>query len=163
MRTANYDQLLPLLDYALERGIELRYIELMNMGHLRGSRQFEDDFVGLPELLELISSKYTVTPAYTPCDSTAKRFSVAETGGTFGVIANESAPFCTGCNRLRLSSNGHLFGCLSNTKSYDLKPLLSLSEDQAVAQLQRLMVNALADKQTTRFSGEVTVMKFIGG
>ena len=35
MKSANVDQILPLLDYCLERGIELRFIELMNMGHLQ--------------------------------------------------------------------------------------------------------------------------------
>ncbi len=35
MRTANADQVLPMLDYCLERNIELRFIELMNMGHLK--------------------------------------------------------------------------------------------------------------------------------
>ena len=163
MRSQNYHQLVPLLEYAMQRGVELRYIELMNMGHLRASKQYQQDFVGMAEILELIGQKYTVETAYAPPDATATRFKVLETGQYFGVIANESAPFCAGCNRLRLSSNGQLFGCLSNSKSYDLTSLLNLSQAQAVAALQQKLDRALGDKQQTRFSGEVTVMKFIGG
>ena len=37
MNHVNDDQILPMLDYALERGIELRFGELMNMGHLQAS------------------------------------------------------------------------------------------------------------------------------
>ena len=163
MRSQNYDQLVPLLEYAMQRKIELRYIELMNMGHLRESRQYQQDFVGMAEILDLIGQKYTVETAYAPPDATATRFEVLETGQNFGVIANESAPFCAGCNRLRLSSNGQLFGCLSNSKSYNLTPLLALPQAQAIVQLQQKLGLALGDKQPSRFSGEVTVMKFIGG
>ena len=51
MRLGNADQVLPMLDYCLERGIELRFIELMNMGHLRGSKQFQQEFLGMDEIL----------------------------------------------------------------------------------------------------------------
>ena len=83
--------------------------------------------------------------------------------GKFGIIANESEPFCRACTRLRLSSNGHLYGCLSNASSHDIKPILQLPEHFAIARLQSALVNALADKQDLAFRGEVTVMKFIGG
>jgi hypothetical protein len=44
-----------------------------------------------------------------------------------------------------------------------MKPILALPHHQAMAQLQSLLVRALADKQDLSFKGEVTVMKFIGG
>ena len=44
-----------------------------------------------------------------------------------------------------------------------MKPLLALPRHQAIAQLQGVLVEALADKQDLGFTGEVTVMKFIGG
>ena len=45
MRTKNADQVLPMLDYCFERGIELRFIELMNMGHLRSGNQYVAGFL----------------------------------------------------------------------------------------------------------------------
>jgi hypothetical protein len=44
-----------------------------------------------------------------------------------------------------------------------MKPVLALPEHQALANLQSILVRALADKQRNTFTGEVTVMKFIGG
>ena len=44
-----------------------------------------------------------------------------------------------------------------------MRDLLSLDDDQAIAQLQDRLTHALADKQDLSFRGEVTVMKFIGG
>ena len=163
MRRANFDQILPLLEYCLERDIELRFIELMNMGHLRSGNQYTLDFVGMQELLDLIGARYPYTRADAAYDSTAVRFAIPERGGHFGIIANESAPFCQSCTRLRLASNGRVYGCLSNANSHDMTPLLALPEHQALPALQTMMSQALADKQDLSFAGETTVMKFIGG
>jgi GTP 3',8-cyclase len=162
MRTANADQILPMLDFCLERGIELRYIELMNMGHLRYGQGFQRDFMGMEEILGLIASRYEFTRTDAPYDATAVRFEIPG-AGTFGVIANETEPFCSSCTRLRLSSNGRLYGCLSNAANHDMRPVLAMPEHQAMASLQSVLMRALGDKQDLSFKGEVTVMKFIGG
>ena len=162
LKSANFDQVVPLLDYCLDRDIELRFIELMNMGHLKLSDQYEKDFVSLDMLLATIRQKYEVVPVTAAYDSTSIRFEVDQRG-CFGVIANESEPFCRACSRLRLSSNGRLYGCLSNAKNYDLKPLLFMPYPLALMELQSVLTSALADKQSIAFTGETTVMKFIGG
>lgn len=162
MRTANVDQILPMLDYCLERGMELRFIELMNMGHLRYGNGFQRDFFGMEEILELIASRYEFTRTDAPYDSTAVRFEIPG-HGFFGIIANESEPFCSSCTRLRLSSNGQLYGCLSNAANQDIKPILALPEDLAMVRLQSTLMTALGHKQALSFKGETTVMKFIGG
>jgi cyclic pyranopterin phosphate synthase len=151
-----------MLDYCLERGIELRFIELMNMGHLRRSQAFQRDFFGMEEILALIAGRYEFTRTDAPYDSTAVRFEIPGQG-TFGIIANETEPFCSSCTRLRLSSNGFLYGCLSNAANHDMRPVLDMPEHQAMARLQSMLVRALGDKQDLSFKGEVTVMKFIGG
>ncbi|MEZ5561102.1 MAG: radical SAM protein [Pseudomonadales bacterium] len=162
MRTQNADQLLPMLDYCLERGFELRFIELMSMGHLHHGNQFQRDFLGMEEILDTIGTRYEFTRTDAPFDSTAVRFEIPG-HGFFGFIANESEPFCSSCTRLRLSSNGFLYGCLSNAAHHDMKPILTLPHPQAMAGLQSMLVRALADKQDLGFKGDVTVMKFIGG
>jgi cyclic pyranopterin phosphate synthase len=162
MRTQNADQILPMLDYCLEHGFELRFIELMSMGHLRSGNAFARDFFGMTEILDLISKRYEFVRTDAPFDSTAVRFEIPGSG-TFGIIANETEPFCSACTRLRLSSNGFLYGCLSNAASHDMKRVLALPEHHALAQLQSILVRALGDKQDLSFKGEVTVMKFIGG
>lgn len=163
MRRSNLDQVLPMLDYCLERGIELRYIELMNMGHLRQGNQYQLDKVTLPELLTLIGGRYDFERTDAAYDSTAVRYQISGGIGTFGIIANESAPFCASCSRLRLASNGQLFGCLSSARSQDLTELLTLDRALAIERLQPILGSAMADKQALGFAGEVTVMKFIGG
>lgn len=161
MRGHNDHQILPLLEYCLARDIELRFIELMNMGHLKSGGGYKEQFFSMADILAVIGERYDYAEIDAPYDSTSVRFGVEQ--GAFGIIANESAPFCRTCSRLRLASNGLLYGCLSSAASHDLRPLLELPENFAVAKLQRVLNAALADKQMTSFQGETTVMKFIGG
>ncbi|MNO85499.1 Cyclic pyranopterin monophosphate synthase [compost metagenome] len=163
MRGQNLDQLLPMLDYCLARGYELRFIELMRMGHLARDRNgFVQQFVGLDQLLEVIGRQHAYRQVDAPVDATALRYQIPGKGH-FGVIANESVPFCRACSRLRLSSTGWLHGCLSSGNRHYVGDLLEKPLHQALPALQRVLVKALADKQELAFSGGVTVMKVIGG
>ncbi len=116
----------------------------------------------MKEILSIIQEKYEIRPANAPVDSTSIRYEIPGRG-FFGIIANESEPFCRTCSRLRISSNGDLYGCLSNSSHYALRPLLALPLDLALQKLQPILRNAMADKQSVAFTGETTVMKFIGG
>lgn len=163
LRGQNHEQVLPMLDYCLERGFELRFIELMRMGHLaRDGGSFQQQFYGMDELLETIASRYEFVQSEAPLDATALRYEIPGQG-FFGVIANESVPFCRTCSRLRLSSTGWLHGCLSSSNRHYVGDLLDKPRHQALPALQRLLVRALGDKQDVAFLGGVTVMKIIGG
>ncbi len=161
LRSKNLDDVLPLLDYCLERDIELRFIELMRMGHLLHGDQFPVDFVSMGTLLDLIAERYAFERTDAPYDSTAVRYEIPG-AGHFGIIANESEPFCSACTRLRLSSDGYLYGCLSSARRQYVGDLFDLPRHEALPRLQSTLVSALADKKLA-FQGEVTVMKLIGG
>ncbi|MEE4462654.1 radical SAM protein [Azotobacter chroococcum] len=163
LRGHNHEQVLPMLEYCLARGMELRFIELMRMGHLaRDPRTFQRQFFGMAEILATISERYAFASAPRAPDATAQRFEIPGRGH-FGVIANESAPFCSQCSRARLSSTGWLHGCLSSSRSHYLGDVLELPRDEALARIRELSARALADKQAERFSGDVLVMRVIGG
>ena len=163
LRGQNLDQVMPLLNYCLERGYELRFIELMRMGHLASDQNgFLQQFVSLAQLLSLIGERYEYLQADAPVDATAVRYRIPGKGN-FGVIANESVPFCRTCSRLRLSSTGWLHGCLSSSSRHYVGDLFDKPRHQALPALQRLLIKALNDKQAVAFSGGATVMKIIGG
>ena len=73
MRRVNESQIVPMLEYCRERDIELRFIELMNMGHLRSSNTYQQQFFSMDEILELISEHCTFSRTDAPFDSTAVR------------------------------------------------------------------------------------------
>ncbi len=161
LRTQNLSEILSMLDFCLERDIELRFIELMRMGHLLHSSSFSTDFVSMETLLEVIGEQYEFTRTDAPFDSTAVRFHIPDKG-VFGVIANESEPFCRSCTRLRLSSDGYLYGCLSSINKHYIGDLLTSPPHLVLPGLQDILAKALGDKKLA-FQGEVTVMKLIGG
>ncbi|NMX34120.1 radical SAM protein [Pseudomonas sp. WS 5413] len=159
----NHDQILSLLEYCLARGVELRFIELMRMGHLaRDDETFRRQFYGMAEILEVIGQHHPFSAVPSAPSATALRFNIPGRGH-FGVIANASAPFCCSCNRVRLSSSGWLHGCLSSSQSHYLGDALELPRDLALSRIRELSRHALLDKQPTHFTGDLMIMKVIGG
>jgi GTP 3',8-cyclase len=154
MRGMNDSQVLPLLDFAVSRGIPIRFLELMAMGHLHdkaGSYLFSKD-----EILEKIAGRYRFRSLGRAEHATANYWQTDQ-GHIFGVIANESEPFCGDCDRLRLDSLGNIYGCLSDNHPISL----DTSGDQK-AWGEKLQ-EALSQKQTLRFTGSALSMLQIGG
>lgn len=162
MRSQNEDQIVPLLHYCLERGIELRFIELMRMGHWQNNAAYPRELVSMSRILALISQQHEYLRTAAEFDATAARFEIPGKG-FFGIVANESLPFCSTCSRLRLSSSGFLHGCLSNERRHFIGDLLDLPHEEAAQLLRQRLPDVLADKQPVVFSGSETVMRWIGG
>jgi len=161
LRRSNIDQIIPLLNYALDKNIELRYIELMRMGHLKNSAEFDREYVPMSYILSTIGKHYSFARIEAPFDSTAIRFEIGGRG-TFGIIANESEPFCSTCSRLRLSSSGYLHGCLSSNEKHYIGDILDLPDGEALSLLSDRLRMALHNKQMA-FQGGETIMRLIGG
>lgn len=162
IRNMNEGEILSMLDYCLDHDIELRYIELMRMGHLAQKEIFEKKVVPKSFILEQIGEKYSIQEGITPLSATATRYMIPGRG-SFGIIANDSAPFCLHCDRLRLSSEGDLRGCLSSTQTFPLKNLLDLPYEAAQEKLETLLRAALATKRELSFDGTGVLMKSVGG
>lgn len=151
----NESEILPLMEFANQRKITIRFLELMNMGHLHNSKSIEQ--FSESDILKTISTKYVFSPLVRKNNSTANYWQTSE-GQIFGIIANESSPFCHDCNRLRLDSYGNIFGCLSNSQGFNI--LDTISDDYA---LSKLLEQALAQKQPLKFKGSKMSMINIGG
>jgi cyclic pyranopterin phosphate synthase len=153
----NEDEVVKMLEYGIRQGVEIRYLELMEMGPLYKKDDFK--LVTMHEILERISTRYTVYPVSAEVDSTSLRYWVP--GGYFGIIPNNSAPFCSTCSRLRLTSNGQLIGCLSNPAPLSIRHLLDHPDPQEP--LQKLVQKSISYKQDAAFTGSALVMSRIGG
>ncbi len=155
MRGKNNSQIIPLLDYASELGVKIRFLELMKMGHLYDAEN--GLFFSQKEMLATIQEKYDVEALPREYASTANYWS-ASNGGIFGIIANESAPFCRDCNRLRMDSRGFFYGCLSNSHGEKLAPYIF---DESL--LTEKLMGLLRLKQAVKFRGSELSMRNIGG
>ncbi len=99
--------------------------------------------------------KYSISRLPRTAGSTANYWRT-NTGQAFGIIANNSEPFCADCDRLRLDSNGNVYGCLSTNDPISILH----ANDQT---LQKKLQQALNQKQNLRFLGSELSMLEIGG
>lgn len=154
MKGINEDQVLPLLEYAFGKGIKIRFLEIMAMGHLH--EQAEQYFFSRQEILSLVETGYRISALQRGASATANYWQ-AQDAGVFGIIANESAPFCGDCDRLRLDSFGNIYGCLSSNNPIDVREATQHQE------LNNRLALAMAQKQTLKFTGSELSMMHIGG
>ncbi len=154
MRGKNDNQVIPLLEYCHERNIPIRFLELMQMGHLY--HNFNKLFFSEADILNSISDLYNIRPIERKENATSKYWRMDD-GFEFGIISNESDPFCNDCNRLRLDSYGNIFGCLSDDSAINISECID--DPEAVNQKLQL---ALAQKKM-KFSGSALSMLHIGG
>jgi cyclic pyranopterin phosphate synthase len=153
MRGLNDSQIIPLLNYAFNKDITIRFLEIMAMGHLFGNTN--NQFFSQEEILSLIEKHYNFIRLPRITSSTANYWQTDE-GKTFGVVANETEPFCSDCNRLRLDSYGNIYGCLSSNHPVSIQ---NLNTSELVSRLKQ----ALDQKQALRFTGSELSMMHIGG
>jgi cyclic pyranopterin phosphate synthase len=154
MKGINDQQIIPLLRFASSRRISIRYLEIMAMGHLYDkAAQY---LLSKDEILHTIARHYDFVPVLRKDHATANYWRTSE-GNEFGIIANESTPFCHDCNRLRLDSEGNIYGCLSDDHPISLKNINNENE------LRQKLLEALQQKQPLRFKGSPLSMLHIGG
>lgn len=122
-RGVNEREIVPLVGWAREIGVTLRFIEFMDVGE---SNHWDDSqVVPMAEILRILEPHFPLRPL--PPNhpgETACRWQHADGEGEIGIIASVSQPFCRGCSRLRLSVDGHLYTCLFAGQGHDLRPVL---------------------------------------
>lgn len=159
-------EVLPLARFARQHGLEMRFIEYMPIGADRWER---DKVYFAHEIIEQLEREIApLAPAedYDP-RAPAMDFAYADGGGRIGIIASVSRPFCSRCNRLRLTCDGKLRNCLFALEEVDVKSML---RDGAPApEIQETIRRNVYAKwkgheiNTARFVKPVRTMHAIGG
>lgn len=124
LRDVNYADVEELVDFALGKGLVLRFIEFMPLDsekNWNGSQH-----VSGTELRLRLEAKYG---ALIPIDRDdpsrpAQDFHFANQHGQVGFIDSVSAPFCSRCDRLRLTAEGKLRNCLFGHEEWDIRGFL---------------------------------------
>jgi cyclic pyranopterin phosphate synthase len=116
----NECQVLPLAERCRTAGIELRFIEYMDVGASNGWHPEEVVLAG--EIQERINRRFPLSalPGGTG-EGTARRYHYEDGQGIVGFINSISQPFCQGCNRARISATGDLHTCLFANAGHPLK------------------------------------------
>jgi cyclic pyranopterin phosphate synthase len=167
-RGLNEQSILPMARYFREKGLILRFIEYMDVGHTNGWRL--EDVVSAREIVRTIDAELPLLVAEANYrGEVAERWRYADGSGEIGVIASVTQPFCADCTRARLSADGGLYTCLFATTGRDLRGLLraGASDDDIREAISSTWVER-ADRYSEQRSSETAglhkiEMSFIGG
>jgi cyclic pyranopterin phosphate synthase len=124
IRGITEEEISPLVAFARERDLELRFIEFMP---LDAEQHWTDDEVLTGrEILRRVEAEFgTLVPA--PRDDPSQPavdFRFGDGRGGLGFVNSVSEPFCEGCNRLRLTAEGQVRNCLFSTVEWDARAVL---------------------------------------
>lgn len=143
MRHFNLDELVPLTRFALDRGLDISFIEEMPLGDIDGHVR-RDEFVSSAELREGLSPVFTLSPIDESSGGPARYWAVQGYANRVGFISPHSHNFCASCNRVRVSADGRILLCLGNEHSADLRAVLrGAAPDQQDSALTEAFVAAL--------------------
>ena len=144
MRGKNEHEILPLLNFAAEHDVAIRFIELMPVSLTE--MLSEKNFLPVQEVLSLLKREDELEPLAEPLGfGPAKYYRLKRRGVTVGLIgALSDLHFCERCNKMRLTCDGKLRPCLGNHLETDLKTALRPELD--VAKLRELFHGTLLQK-----------------
>lgn len=129
VRDVNHDEITDFIKLTLKHPIEIRFIEFMPF---KGNQWKLNKSVSHNEILKLISKDYNIENLGRRSGETAEKFRIKNAPGKFGIISTVSHPFCTDCNRIRVTAEGKLKNCLFSRNEINLKDLIN-NEEQLIA------------------------------
>jgi cyclic pyranopterin phosphate synthase len=128
-----------LAELARRKPYVVRFIEFMPLDADEAWR--EDDVLTGGEIRALIEERWPLVEVPAKPSSTARRFRFADGAGEIGFVNPVSEPFCSSCDRIRLTADGKLRTCLFSRKEWDLKePIRSGASDEDLVALIRFAV-----------------------
>jgi cyclic pyranopterin phosphate synthase len=145
IRGMNEQEIWPIIHFAAERNLILRFIELMPVSV--SEMLIEKNFLPIGEVQQMISDRDPLSPQneHKFGHGPAHYYTLENLGSTLGFIgAMTNLHFCESCNKIRLTADGHIRPCLGNHGEYDLKP--SLRETKTEASLLETIQKALSEK-----------------
>ncbi|PXF29065.1 molybdenum cofactor biosynthesis protein A [Pokkaliibacter plantistimulans] len=119
----NVGELEDLLDYALQRGMDISFIEEMPLGEVH-TRQLATSYLGNDRLLARLQPRYGLIASSESSGGPARYYRIAGQHSRVGFISPHSHNFCASCNRVRVTVEGQLLLCLGNEHAVDLKAVL---------------------------------------
>ncbi len=141
----NEDEIESMIDFAIDKGIDIRFIETMPIGsagiealtqHISKKDILAKINKHLNNQLTPIVSNKTAGPAH--------NFKIKGTNSTVGIISAVSNNFCQTCNRIRLTAKGDLILCLGQQDSISLRD--AVRSDLTDDEIKSMIINAINKK-----------------
>lgn len=164
LKEYNEKEMVEFARLTLDYPIAIRFIEYMPCGDWESRA---GDIIKGDEIAKLISADLgeLIKSDNQTGDGPARYYRLPNAQGRIGFILPVSQPFCAACNRLRLTSDGHLKSCLLSDEEIDLKHILREIKDERIRmqELEESIRKAILDKPDAHSYKRDNVMSKIGG
>jgi cyclic pyranopterin phosphate synthase len=121
LKDLNEDEIPDMVAWCGEQGFELTLIETMPLGEIDEDRT--DRYLPLDAVKRSLEERFTLVPSLQRTGGPARYVEVQETGARLGFITPLSNNFCAGCNRIRITATGTIYGCLGHDQKIELRDL----------------------------------------
>jgi cyclic pyranopterin phosphate synthase len=170
LRHYNADEVPALVQFALDEGLDISFIEEMPLGRIDEHGRAAE-FVSSDELRNTINQQHVLQPVIskkTPHKSEtnagpARYWQANGYDSRIGFISPHSNNFCSSCNRVRVTATGRLLLCLGQENSVDLREALRASENPHTEVRMRI-INAMQhkpEKHTFDLDDEPQIVRFM--
>jgi len=162
MKGRNDQEVLDLVDYVREKGIDISFIEEMPLGAV-SSHDRAETYHSSDDILESIQAQYPLTRSTLNTGGPSVYWTMADSPSKIGFISPHSHNFCGDCNRVRVTVEGKLLLCLGNENAVDLKQIVR-DNDGDIDILKQHLIAAMGNKPKEHqftVGGEVQVVRFM--
>jgi len=123
MKNHNHDEILDLVDFAVDRNIDISFIEEMPLGIIN-SHGRDKTYYSSDDVKRDIEQNYILNASNKQTAGPSHYYDINNTGSSVGFISPHSHNFCESCNRVRVTAEGRLLLCLGQEHSVDLRDVI---------------------------------------
>ncbi len=123
LKNRNHDEVNDLVQFSLERGMDISFIEEMPLGVIN-EHDREEAYYSSDQILADLEKQHNLIPTTESTGGPSRYYRIDGTETRVGFISPHSHNFCDSCNRVRLTAEGRLLLCLGQEHSIDLRRIL---------------------------------------
>ena len=163
----NDDQVGDLVQFALDRQLDISFIEEMPLGQITEHARHEQ-LCTSQEIRQALSTRFNLLPSSATSSGPSKYWNVQNSDGALaysrvGFISPHSNNFCASCNRVRVTADGRLLLCLGNEHAVDLKAVMRAHPGDR-KKLKQTIVDAMSIKPERHYfyeDGGEQILRFM--
>ncbi|XOV92790.1 MAG: GTP 3',8-cyclase MoaA [Bacteroidota bacterium] len=142
IRGVNDNEISEFIKLTRDKNLVVKFIEFMPF---KDNNWDPSKCISEKEILKMLGKDFSITKLTDSEHSTSSNYQVEGFNGSFGIISTVTNPFCSGCNRIRLTANGHMKNCLFARSETDLLTPLRAGED-----VSELILSSIKTKKFSR-------------
>ncbi|EDN66156.1 molybdenum cofactor biosynthesis protein A [Beggiatoa sp. PS] len=123
LKNRNHDEVTDLVQFAVSKGIDITFIEEMPLGTI-GEHNRAEAFYSSHQIRQDLQQTFPLIPTTETTQGPSRYYRVAHTDTRVGFISPHTHNFCDTCNRVRVTTEGHLLLCLGQEHSVDLRRVI---------------------------------------